>query len=185
MLSGEIPPRGPAAQLFPRATSDLSLWLRTAPKNFEHPVSLITIPSILGSQCRMDLRNCTPFTALALQAPCNLFCEILRRLRSCHLLSRRSRSSVELIHFMNASERARKGPENGKIARLLTEKYVPGSHMSRRCCMQAPYVSRSRLHRLSTMCFVYLVQHLVQRLQRYGFSSSRGAHGYDLRAHMI
>jgi len=162
-----------------------SLWLRTVPKNFEHPVSLITIPSILGSQCRMDLRNCTPFTALALQAPCNLFCAFLRRLRSCHLLSRRSRSSVELINFMNASERARKGLRDGKVARLLTEKSGYESHMSRRCCMQAPYVSRSRLYHLSTMCFIYLVQHLLQRLQRYGFSAIRGAHGYDLRAHMI
>ena len=35
------------------------------------------------------------------------------------------------------------------------------------------------------MCFVYLVQHLLHRLRRYGFPASRGAHGHDPRAHKI
>ena len=69
----------------------------------------------------------TPSTALALQAQRNLFSEFLMRFRISIFCSELSRNSVELIHFKNASERARKGLGNGKVARPPTCKNEPRS----------------------------------------------------------
>ena len=148
-------------------------------------VLLMYFDAIIHSKEQLFFTIWTPFTALALQEPYNLFSIFLMRLRMSIFCSELSRNSVELIHFKNASERARKGLGNGKVARLPTCEYVHKSQFKLIDCYSCQFVTCGRKDHVHPMCFVYLVQHLLRCLQRHGFPASRGAHGHDPRAHKI